>query len=266
MVARTLPKPHSQVLARQTKTGKRSSKMEEENIGFIYIAENKAMPNLYKIGRSGKEDLNERINGLFKTGVPLPFNCVYAGEVANFKDVEEDIHDALDDHRVHPKREFFAIKPNLIIPWIERTFPTIKNVTESVNKKIDEMIEDIDKKADELYAEKVRFPSKHNKKTFKKKLHDKKTDKKEIKKRPQFKFNEMGIRNGEMITFINDERIKVKVAPDNYVVYRREEYRLSELTAELLDSAADRVAPLKYWEYKGKSLQERYNKTYGEKA
>jgi len=234
--------------------------MKNENIGFIYIAENKAMPNLYKIGHSGKEDLNERINGLFKTGVPLPFKCVYAGEIVNFKKVEEDIHDALADHRVHPKREFFKIKPELIIPWIERTFPTIKNVTEKVNKKIDEMTEDIDKKANEQYAKKIKASGKHSNNISRKNN----AIKKEMSKRPQFDFKEMGIKPGKMITYIHDESKKAKIVNGKIVEYRNNEYNLAPLTTEFLGGNKGRI--LKHWKYKNKSLLELYDETYGKKV
>ena len=234
----------------------------EENIGFIYIATNEAMPNLCKIGCSGREELNKRLDELYGTNVPYPFKCEYAGEVENYEDVEEKIHEKFKKLRVNLNREFFEITHDIVVPWIKDNF-TINDVTEDINQALS----NIDKDAYKQYQEIKRTPRKYCNKTYgKKTCFNNINDRNERKKRPRFDFKKMGIKNGEIITFINDERIKVKVAPDNYVVYRREECRLSELTAELLGSNNERVDPKRYWEYKGKSLQERYNKTYGEKS
>jgi len=65
--------------------------------GYVYILENKAMPGMWKIGCTKRDDLNIRLKELFRhEGVPLPFDCVYAAKVKNYIKVEIIIHNALE--------------------------------------------------------------------------------------------------------------------------------------------------------------------------
>ncbi len=38
------------------------------------------MPGIVKIGKTTQEDVKVRMQQLYQTGVPLPFDCIYAGE------------------------------------------------------------------------------------------------------------------------------------------------------------------------------------------
>ena len=49
--------------------------------GIVYVLTNPAMPGMVKIGKTGRE-VEARLNDLYTTGVPLPFECAYAGRVA----------------------------------------------------------------------------------------------------------------------------------------------------------------------------------------
>ena len=75
-------------------------------VGYVYILENKAMPDICKIGITEREDLKQRLKELFSTGVPLPFDCVYAAKVKDYKEVEKALHNAFKKDRVHEAREF----------------------------------------------------------------------------------------------------------------------------------------------------------------
>jgi len=81
----------------------------ENNIGFIYILENEAMPGLWKIGSSERKNISDRINELYNghSGVPFPFNIVFVGKVKDHKTVEDCIKKQFKRFRVNPKREFF---------------------------------------------------------------------------------------------------------------------------------------------------------------
>ncbi|GLQ34666.1 hypothetical protein GCM10007939_09490 [Amylibacter marinus] len=92
----------------------------------IYILTNEAMPGLIKIGKT-KAHLLKRIKALDTTGVPLPFECFYAAEVASCDSAERLIHDAFDDHRVRKNREFFEISPERAASALK--LATIKEVT-----------------------------------------------------------------------------------------------------------------------------------------
>lgn len=45
--------------------------MEE---GIVYVLSNEAMPGLVKIGLTGRKDLEDRLNELYNTSVPVPYN------------------------------------------------------------------------------------------------------------------------------------------------------------------------------------------------
>ena len=78
-------------------------------MGCVYILKNKAMPGLIKIGYT-QENAEKRANELYTTGVPQPFEVVYELdklESEQYEKLEVEIHKALDQYRVNPKREFF---------------------------------------------------------------------------------------------------------------------------------------------------------------
>ena len=54
--------------------------------GIIYLLTNPAMPGIVKIGKTTQEDVKVRMQQLYQTGVPLPFECVYAATVNNIDD------------------------------------------------------------------------------------------------------------------------------------------------------------------------------------
>ena len=53
------------------------------NDGIVYVLKNPAFPNLVKIGITTREEVQIRMSELYTTGVPLPFECVFAGKVDN---------------------------------------------------------------------------------------------------------------------------------------------------------------------------------------
>ncbi|MEL7460084.1 MAG: GIY-YIG nuclease family protein [Pseudomonadota bacterium] len=103
-------------------------------MNVIYILTNEAMPGLVKVGKT-RADLLGRIKALDTTGVPLPFECFFAAEVADCDVAEKLLHDAFDDHRVRKNREFFEIAPERIssalkLAAIREVTPTLSVVTE----------------------------------------------------------------------------------------------------------------------------------------
>ena len=201
-------------------------------VGYVYILENKAMPDMWKIGISGRDDLKVRLKELFSTGVPLPFDCVYAAKVNNYKQVEKALHNAFVKDRVHEDREFFYVEPDRVIPLLE--LYKIEDVTTSVINEINESITEKDIKAEITYRG----------------------------RRPNFRFEQMGIRIGSIITLVNkDNPVAAKVAENNKVKCNGLEYSLTPLTKELL-GINYKILPLLYWTYKGKLLQDLYNETY----
>ena len=62
--------------------------------GIVYVLTNPAMPGMVKIGKTARESVEARLNELYSTGVPLPFECVYAARVVNETEVEQAFHQA----------------------------------------------------------------------------------------------------------------------------------------------------------------------------
>jgi len=71
--------------------------MEE---GIVYILTNPAMPNLVKIGMTTRLEVGIRMSELYTTGVPVPFECSFAGKVADVKKVEKAFHKAFGPYRI----------------------------------------------------------------------------------------------------------------------------------------------------------------------
>ena len=83
---------------------------------IVYVLTNPAMPGFVKIGMTDRPDVQDRMADLYKTGVPLPFDCVIAWEVEGKEaaDIERALHTAFDPSRVNPSREFFELKPEQV--------------------------------------------------------------------------------------------------------------------------------------------------------
>lgn len=76
--------------------------------GFIYVAENSSMADLLKIGHTEKIP-TARLDELFTTGVPEPFEIAYYALVQDSKKSEKAVHQLLNRYRHKANREFFAI-------------------------------------------------------------------------------------------------------------------------------------------------------------
>jgi len=210
--------------------------MTEKEIGFVYILKNEAMPGIYKIGVTGRDELDTRIDELYigKTNIPLPFECVFACKVENYKDVEKIIHNAFMDTRVNPNREFFTVDPNRVIPLLKHL--QIDDVTIDIKNKLDKQIDNNDKESINNI----------------------------IKKRPKFNFAEMGIPLGSKIVFYDpDNPVEAEVISERRVKYNGNEYNLTALSSELLNINYN-VPPMRYWKYNDKLLTEIYNETYND--
>ena len=76
--------------------------------GFLYVAENLSMAGLLKIGRTEKIP-TARLEELFTTGVPEPFDVAYYALVQDSKKSEKAVHELLSRYRYKANREFFTI-------------------------------------------------------------------------------------------------------------------------------------------------------------
>ena len=197
---------------------------------IVYVLQNEAMPGLIKIGITHDEQVDKRLQTLYTTGVPLPFECIWAGEVDDCAEIESLIHNAFSDFRINPKREFFKLKP-------ERVIPLLKKLASA---------EIMANKVEKMFNGSVSVAEKEAVKQF---------------HRPMLDFKEMGISVGDELLYEKDPTIKVTVISNKKINFEGKEYSLSALTKKIR-KLPYYVAPYKYWSYKGKNLDDIYNETY----
>lgn len=197
--------------------------------GTVYVLTNPAMPGMVKIGKTTK-DVSYRLSDLYSTGVPLPFECIYAALVKDVNETEKAFHIAFEPQRVNPRREFFNINPEQAITVLK--LMAIQDVTPIVQKKA----KNIDLEA---------LPS---------------VEKFKNKRRPNQNFYEMGLKEGDILKFgRNDETCTI--LNSRQVLYKNEPWYLSHLTKKLLDTTSP-LHGYASWYFNGKNLQDIYNETY----
>ena len=197
--------------------------------GIIYILTNPAMPGIVKIGKTARE-IETRLSELYSTGVPVPFECVFAGKVSDIDKVEKAFHLAFAPYRINPKREFFHIEAEQAIAMLE--LMTTEDVTPAMQKEADEVD-----------------------------IESKEASRKLKARRPSYNFLEMGIPIGSILNFTQSPQESVEVANERRVSFKGEIISLTAVTKELLN-VNYRIAPGPYWTYQGKVLKDIYNETY----
>lgn len=207
---------------------------KQDNTGIVYVLSNSAMPGLVKIGMTTRGDIDARMKELYSTGVPVPFECVYACEVkvSDCSKIEKALHKAFEPNRINSNREFFSIKPEqatAILELFDR-----KDITHEVSAEIDNDLTAEDKAA----GERIKSA-----------------------RRPPMNYREMGICIGAKLTFVKDASVQVTISGDKKVSYNNEEFSLTAVTKKLL-GITRALQPTAYWEYEGKNLRDIYDETY----
>jgi hypothetical protein len=96
-------------------------------MAVVYILTNPVMPDLVKIGWT-EGPIEDRVRQLSSVpGVPVPFEVFFAAEVENAVGWERALHEAFDDRRVNPRREFFRLSPDKPLAILKMA--DIRNVT-----------------------------------------------------------------------------------------------------------------------------------------
>jgi len=196
---------------------------------IIYILINEAMPWYVKIGKTSTS-LEQRIRELSgSTSVPLPFTCYYACTVKDSAFVEHQLHDAFDNNRINPRREFFQISPERVVAALK--LAEIENITPKNDI--------VDNKEDQKALNEARD------------------------RRAPFRFDMVGIPFGSEIVFSRDENIKAKVIDNRFIELDGEKTRLSISAQKLLGYDYMPQGPA-YWTYEGETLDERRKRMEGE--
>ena len=203
-----------------------------DNSGIVYLLINEAMPGLVKIGKTTRNDPQVRIDELYNTSVPVPFECALAVRVDNPSTVENALHKAFEPNRINPNREFFQIEPEhpsailklLISLGSEEVIPTVNEENSS--------IPEIERKT----SEKLRS------------------------RRPSLNFKEMGIRVGSVLYSVSGNETAT-VLSERTVNFRDQEMFLSKAT-QMAREISYHVSPCPHWKFDGRNLSEIYNETY----
>ena len=197
--------------------------------GIIYVLTNPAMPGIVKIGKTSRGSVVARLNELYSTGVPVPFECAFAGRVEDESKVEKAFHLAFGPYRLNPKREFFQIEPEQAIALLELMIS--EDVTPTLQAEANKVDTEAKAGADKLKAQ-----------------------------RPVQNFIEMGIPEGSILQFTQGDE-NCTVLNGRRVSYNEEDISLTALTKKLLDT--DRpLRPSPYWLFNGRKLTDIYNDTY----
>ena len=202
-------------------------------MSIIYVLTNPAMPGLVKIGKTTRQDPQVRMDELYSTGVPLPFECNIAVKVEDKRadELEKALHKAFSPNRLNPSREFFEIELYQV-EAIMRTW-AYEDVTPQVNKETENLPPE-DRAAATEY---------------------KRT------RRPNLNFAEMGIPMESKLTSTVTEEEATVISPKK-VSFREEEMSLTEAT-EKVGTGRARRNPTPHWKFNGRLLQDIYNETYG---
>ncbi len=192
---------------------------------IIYILTNEAMPGYVKIGKTNN-NLEQRVRELSaSTSIPLPFTVFYACTVKNAQFVEHQLHDAFDNNRVNPRREFFQIAPERVVAALK--LAEIENLTPKNDF--------VESKEDQKALNTAR------------------------KIRSKFNFEMVKIPVGAELYFSRDENIKAKVIDThaaNSIELNGKKTSLSHSAQKILGYQYG-VAGTDYWMYDGETLDER---------
>ena len=159
------------------------------------------MPGYVKIGKT-TTSLEQRIRELSNsTSIPFPFTCFYACTVKDSSFVEHQLHDAFDNDRVNPRREFFQISPERVVSALK--LAEIENIT----PKQDLVESKEDQKALNHVREQIRA---------------------------KFNFKMVNIPVGAELVFSRDENIKAKVVDDKHIDFNNHITSLSTSAQKIL--------------------------------
>lgn len=199
--------------------------------GFVYILSNPAMPGLIKIGHTFQRPPQARIDEMYNTSVPYPFDIEYMLEIANAREVEIALHTAFAPHRINPRREFFKLEPEHPIAVLKLLLKCDGTDYTPSTRGDNPNIDDASKQASAAIK----------------------------KQRPRLNFVEIGIPIGARLQFTRGD-IEIEVTGEYEVKYPGEDdpYPLTAITRPLLGLTYD-VQPSPYWKYNGRKVSDIYN-------
>ncbi len=211
--------------------------MGTKDKGYVYILTNPSFrEDWVKIGKSCRP-VDIRSKELDNTAVPLPFEIFATMETIKFNEVEKLVHktiDRLTDLRIRQNREFFNVAPQIAL-----------DIFRDIALTVDDAI------VLEYRDNKPILPTSPTPSTA--------DDAPKAPRRGRFKFSMVGIKIGELVTFI-PTGTEVKVASDDSVEYEGRIYKLSPFVGTFMPeerrNASGAYQGAKYFSYKGKILDD----------
>jgi hypothetical protein len=194
----------------------------------VYVLTNEAMEGLVKIGRT-TTSVEQRIRELDNTSMPLPFQCFYAGEVANSALVEGKLHRIFADKRIRNNREFFRVDPNQVREAIQ--LAELRDVTPRFDVVVD---------ADDVQALKKAVANEE--------------------RRARLRFTELNIPVGATLAFAKDANVLAQVVTDGKVNFEGEVMSPSaaaKIAIKRLGYEWSAVSGSAFWMYEGETLMAR---------
>jgi hypothetical protein len=198
---------------------------------IVYVLSNSAMPGILKIGKTTQADVSIRMSQLYTTGVPVPFECVYAIEVDDCSKVEAAMHIAFGPSRVNPNREFFKIEAEQAIAILKLLDQ--RDVTPDVRRDLNSNVSQAEKDSG-----------------------------KKLQKRPNMNFIEMDIPINSTLLY-KDGETTATVISEKKVSYLGQEMTLTAATREIMGIDYS-VQPSPHWTFDGKLLKDIYESVYSD--
>ena len=183
------------------------------------------MPGYVKIGKTNTS-LVQRVAELSRsTSVPLPFTVSYACTVKDATFVERQLHDAFDNNRVNPRREFFNIDPERVVAALK--LAEIEDITPK-----DDIVESVEDQKSLNEARHIRS---------------------------RFNFDMVKIPLGAELYFSRNQEVKAIVvgrSGSETIEFNGTRMSLSKSAQEVL-GYNNVVSGTAYWSYEGETLDER---------
>lgn len=208
---------------------------KEEKYGYVYVLKNECMPGLVKIGIT--DNMSERLRTLNNTSVPVQFESIFTCKVRyeDMRRIEAALHRAFAPDRVNPRREFFRMDADRVIPILSMF--QLENVTDEVNRELSDGLDPQERVA--LEREKAEAP----------------------RRRPTLNLYELGCKENDTLTWYDNPDIIATVASERKVVFNGDIMSLTAATSKVKGLSYG-VQPTPFWKYNGKTLKEIYEERY----
>lgn len=218
--------------------------------GYVYVLTNPSFKEDWvKIGKSSRPP-ELRGKELYNTAVPLPYEIYAMLKTEKFDKAEKLIHkmiDRISDLRITKNREFFNIPPR-------KAYEILEDVRDLLEEDAEVILNigflEVAKNEKEIKISQKEYPKKEN-------------NKKGFSPSPnkRFDFYKKGLKNGDIINFVEDESIVATVCDARQVEFEGKKWCLSPLARELYDrqgkaSFSGSYRGPQYFKFHGKRITE----------